>query len=285
MATFGGAIKPSSSSFYNLEGEHVAKYVWAAGYLTKEMALLDIGCGYGYGTDFLATATKTAVGVDTDRRAISFARRHYKRDNLRFVLIRDLSELSSASFDAVIALEVIEHVADAGVFLSHVRRLLRPSGEFIMSTPNRMFTEKFYRRGKPLNPYHLHEFYPQEIRALLTPLFNEVEGYAQVSPGAYDALIKAVSESKIPVVLRRFIPRQLKVAYLRWKGVPDSRGKWLDYSIVPRQFIDDTFPAQVYRCTRHDGADPVAREPLHGTCETARRVNHNRVSGPGSSII
>jgi SAM-dependent methyltransferase len=216
------------------------------------MDLLDIGCGYGYGTDFLATSTKRAVGVDTDRRAISFAKRHYKRDNLRFVLISDLSELSSASFDAVIALEVIEHVADAEVFLSHIRRVLRPSGEFMMSTPNRLFTEKFYRRGTPLNPYHLREFYPHEIRALLTPLFKEVEGYVQVSTEAYDALVKAVSESKIPVVLRRFIPRQLKVAYLCWKGVPDTRGKWRDYFIVPCRLIDDTFPTQVYRCIRHN---------------------------------
>jgi SAM-dependent methyltransferase len=266
MTTCGGAIKPSSSSpFYNLEGEHVAKYVWTASYVTKKMDLLDIGCGYGYGTDFLATATKTTLGVDTDRRAISLARRHYKRDNLRFALISDLSELPSASFDVVVAFEVIEHVADAEMFLSHVRRALRASGEFMMSTPNRLFTEKFYRRGRPLNPYHLREFYPEEIRTLLSPLFEEVEAYAQVRSVAYDALVKAVSGSKIPVVVRRFIPRRLKVAYLGWKGVPDSHGKWRDYSIVPCQLIDDTFPAQVYRCIKHSDTGSLMREPLHSS--------------------
>lgn len=250
MKTCGGAFKPSSL-FYSLEGEQVARYVWAARYVSRQMNLLDLGCGYGYGTDFLATAAKTVVGVDTDRRVISFARRHYKRDNLRFVLIRDLSELSAASFDAVIALEVIEHAADAGVFLSHVHRVLRPTGEFIMSTPNRLFTEKFYRKGKSLNPYHLREFYPEEIRALLRSFFEQVETYVQVSSGSYDALVKVVSESKIPSVLRRLIPRRLKVAYLCWRGVPDRRGKWRDYSIVPCQLIDGTFPAQVYRCIKH----------------------------------
>jgi SAM-dependent methyltransferase len=269
MTTCGGAIEPSSSSFYSLEGEHVAKYAWAAKYVTKEMDVLDLGCGYGYGTDFLATAARAAVGVDTDRRVISFARRHYKRDNLKFVLIRDLSELSSASFDVVIALEVIEHVADAGVFLSHVRRVLRPTGEFMMSTPNRLFTQKFYTRGRSLNPYHLREFYPVEIRALLSHFFEQVEAYAQVSSGAYDALAKAVSESKIPTILRRLIPRRLKVFYLCWRGVPDRRGKWRDYSIVPCQFIDETFPAQVYRCIKHNDTESAMREPLHRSRQSA----------------
>jgi SAM-dependent methyltransferase len=211
MTTCCAAIKPSSYSFYNLEGEHVARYVWAAKHVTKEMDLLDLGCGYGYGTDFLAASAKSVIGVDTDRRSISFATRHYKRDHLEFLLIRDPSELSVASFDLVIALEVIEHVA-----------------------------------------YHLHEYYPKEIHALLTVSFEQVAAYAQVSPGSVDVLIEVVSRSKIPDILRRLTPSRLKVAYLRQRGIPDSRGKWRDYPIVPCEFIDGTFPVQAYRCIKHN---------------------------------
>jgi len=255
MTTCGGAIKPASSSFFSLEGEHVARYVWVAKHLNKKMDLLDLGCGYGYGTDFLAAAARSAVGVDTDRRGISSAERHYKRDNLKFVLIRDLSELSAGSFDAVIALEVIEHVADHGQFLSHVHRVLRPTGEFLMSTPNRLFTEKLYKKGRSLNPYHLREFYPKEIHALLRLFFDEVEAHAQISPGSDNLLIEVVSKSKIPDVLRRLTPSRLKVAYLRWSGIPDSRGKWREYPIVPCEFIDGTFPVQAYRCIKHNDTD------------------------------
>jgi len=60
-------------------------------------------------------------------------------------------------FDSVVPLETLEHIRDQRAFLDNVKNSLKKSGKLILSTPNKMYTSPFL--PKPLNPYHVSEFY------------------------------------------------------------------------------------------------------------------------------
>jgi SAM-dependent methyltransferase len=137
--------------------------------------VLDAGCGVGYGTSFLAERARHVVGVDLDPEAIAYGRGRYGAGNVEFregdVQALDLPD---ASFDAVCSFETIEHVPDRDAFLAEMRRVLRPGGVFLVSTPRAASTEL-----RPANPFHEVELAPADFEALLRTRFAEVELYGQ----------------------------------------------------------------------------------------------------------
>jgi SAM-dependent methyltransferase len=137
--------------------------------------VLDAGCGVGYGTALLADRAKRVVGVDVDARAVTYARERYARENVDFREgdVQSL-DLPDASFDVVCSFETIEHVPDRDAFVAEMRRLLRPGGVFLASTPRVERTEL-----RPVNPHHEVELAPADFEALLRTRFGEVELYGQ----------------------------------------------------------------------------------------------------------
>jgi 2-polyprenyl-6-hydroxyphenyl methylase/3-demethylubiquinone-9 3-methyltransferase len=107
--------------------------------------LADIGCGGGILSEPLARLGARVTGIDPVEESICAARTHAQNLGLsisyRAGTAEDLAR-ESCVFDAVIASEVIEHVADAGAFLKTCRALCRPGGLLILSTLNR--TAKSY---------------------------------------------------------------------------------------------------------------------------------------------
>src|SRR5262249_49573191 len=135
---------------------------------------LDAGCGAGYGSAELAAAAESVVGVDRAPEAIEFARANYALPNLRFdEAACESLPYGDGSFDLVVAFEVIEHLEDWRGFLSEARRVLSPGGQFVVSTPNKLYyTESRGREGA--NPFHVHEFEFEEFRAELQAVFPYV---------------------------------------------------------------------------------------------------------------
>jgi 2-polyprenyl-3-methyl-5-hydroxy-6-metoxy-1,4-benzoquinol methylase len=97
--------------------------------------VLDAGCGEGRFTAALARAGREAVGVDVAEEPLRRARAREPGLDLRLVPAAGPWPLPDASFDAVWAGEVIEHVADTAGWLSEVRRVLRSGGALVLSTP------------------------------------------------------------------------------------------------------------------------------------------------------
>ena len=100
-------------------------------------SLLDMECGEGH---FLAMVEKRfpaakLVGVDKSDENIRYARGILKRARL---ILRDATktELRSSSFDAVSALELLDHVESDTALLSEARRLLKPKGALVISIPD-----------------------------------------------------------------------------------------------------------------------------------------------------
>jgi SAM-dependent methyltransferase len=169
----------------DLLNEHMARYTFAVR-LARGKRVLDAGCGAGYGSAELAYVAAQVTGVDVAADAVEYARANYAAENLRFeqASVTGLP-FADSSFDLVVAFEVIEHLEDWRGLLNEARRVLAPSGQLIVSTPNKLYyTES--RGAQGANPFHVHEFDFAEFTAELKTVFphvsmfleNHVEGVA-----------------------------------------------------------------------------------------------------------
>ena len=184
MAEFTGERVIPGEVDVDLLNEHLARYTFA-GRLARGKRVLDAGCGAGYGSAELARSAECVVGIDCAPEAIEFARAHYGGHNLSFEEARcEALPHADASFELVVAFEVIEHLEDWRGFLREAHRVLVPNGQLVISTPNKLYyTES--RGPDGANPFHVHEFDFAEFRAELTAVFphvslfleNHVEGF------------------------------------------------------------------------------------------------------------
>ncbi len=104
------------------------------------LSVLDIGCGGGLLSEPMARLGGAVTGIDAAERNIAVARRHAAGQELaidyRDTTAETLVE-TGAQFDIVLALEIVEHVADVDLFLGSCGRLTKPGGLVFLSTLNR----------------------------------------------------------------------------------------------------------------------------------------------------
>lgn len=109
------------------------------------LRLVDIGCGGGLIAEPLARLGATVVGIDASERNIKTASVHARENRLLIDYRNTTAEALVAageSFDAVLALEVIEHVAEVPLFIACCADLVKPGGLLFLATLNR--TPKSY---------------------------------------------------------------------------------------------------------------------------------------------
>ena len=97
--------------------------------------VLDVGCGRGVGHDLLAKRYREVHGVDGTEAALAQAR---ARGTAARVVDLDAGRLPypDAHFDAVLLLDVIEHLIDPAPIVAEIARILRPGGQAVVTTPN-----------------------------------------------------------------------------------------------------------------------------------------------------
>lgn len=103
-------------------------------------AVLDLGCAGGFMAEAMAARGADVTGIDPAAEAIEAARHHAVSEKLDIrydVGVGEALPYADASFDAVVCVDVLEHVADLGKVLSEVARVLRPGGLFLFDTINR----------------------------------------------------------------------------------------------------------------------------------------------------
>lgn len=188
--------------------EHLARYIFAGERLTAGMRVLDAACGAGYGASYLGELGASIVGVDINAEAVSEARKRYP--DISF-LTMDCARLTfeDASFDGVVAFEMIEHIPDYTACLGEIWRVLRSGGLLILSTPN--VSEN--RKGSSCNPYHCHELSKEDLqKALLGESFHSCEFHGQGlsakgREAAYGSERKRRWARWDPLGLRRLLPQ------------------------------------------------------------------------------
>ncbi len=153
---------------------HLVVYEWIARQVAG-LRVADLACGEGYGADVLARAGAAAVvGVDANPEAHEHARLRYARGNLSFE--RTLVEVYDEPCDAIVFLQTIEHVLHPGEILGRFRALVGHGGVVFVSTPN-VLTLAPPGAERSGNPWHVHEYRPQEFAALCRSQFARVELY------------------------------------------------------------------------------------------------------------
>jgi 2-polyprenyl-6-hydroxyphenyl methylase / 3-demethylubiquinone-9 3-methyltransferase len=103
-------------------------------------AVLDLGCAGGFMAEALAQRGADVTGIDPAEGAINAARAHGRKAGLRIgydVGAGEALPYADATFDAVVCVDVLEHVADLTMVLAQVARVLRPGGLFLFDTINR----------------------------------------------------------------------------------------------------------------------------------------------------
>jgi 2-polyprenyl-6-hydroxyphenyl methylase / 3-demethylubiquinone-9 3-methyltransferase len=104
------------------------------------LSLLDIGCGGGLLCEPMARLGASVTGIDAAARNIAVARLHAEGQALAVDYRQNTAELlaeQGAQYDIVLALEIVEHVADIDLFLRSCGRLVKPGGLLFLSTLNR----------------------------------------------------------------------------------------------------------------------------------------------------
>ena len=167
-------LVPSSVPWHKkrMINEHVRRYEFACTFV-KDKKVIDLACGTGYGClMMLQSGAASVFGVDINAEAIRYARKYYHKSGITY-LGGDVTRTSlpSKSANVVTSFETIEHLQDDVAFIKEVRRLLKPNGIFIMSTPNREFST-----GS--NPYHVREYTSSECEDLLKN-FSSIKRYGQ----------------------------------------------------------------------------------------------------------
>jgi SAM-dependent methyltransferase len=133
--------------------------------------VLEAGSGEGYGADMIADVATKVIGVDYDTSAVEHVRARYPRVEMIQGNLAELP-LEDASVDVVVNFQVIEHLWDQSQFLRECLRVLRPGGELLISTPNRITFSP--GRDTPLNPFHTRELNAAELTELLIDAGFEV---------------------------------------------------------------------------------------------------------------
>jgi 2-polyprenyl-6-hydroxyphenyl methylase/3-demethylubiquinone-9 3-methyltransferase len=161
------------------------------------LRLLDVGCGGGLIAEPLARMGATVVGIDAADDNVGIAAAHAAASGLAIdYRCTTVEEIAAAgeTFDAVLALEVIEHVADRALFLADCAAVCRPGGALVLATLNRtpkswLFAiagAEYVLRWLPRGTHDWRRFVrPSELAAELRPAGVRI---ADITGVAYDPL-------------------------------------------------------------------------------------------------
>jgi len=158
-----------------LLAEHVVRYRLACT-LAAGADVLDAGCGTGYGTRLLHEAgARRAVGVDVAPHAIAGAAEQAGGVAGLEFLAADARALpfDDGTFDLAVCFDLVAHVDAHGALLDELRRVLRPGGVALVSTPDPQTLTGDARRGRALTP--------SDLAAALRERFAHVATFAQTS--------------------------------------------------------------------------------------------------------
>ncbi len=200
------SLLPDQLNWWGAVQEHIARYVFAAQFV-QGRAVLDVACGCGYGSAYLLSrGARWVVGGDISEKAIRSARQWLGNGpRLQFIFLNGTQlPFLPRSFDLVVSFETIEHLPAPRKFLQEVKRVLKPGGLFLCSTPNSEVSPLL--GGKPACAYHSQEFTAPGFHSLIGEYFAISANYGQL-------------------LYHQLLPLNISRLWFRFKGFLLRRGK------------------------------------------------------------
>lgn len=175
MKFTGERYMPSEAG--EIRHEHLHRYAWCA-HLVEGKDVLDIACGEGYGSAMLSRSARTVLGVDIADATIQHAIAKYHDVRGLGFKQGDASRipLPDDCVDVVISFETIEHHDRHAEMLSEIRRVLRPDGLLVISSPNRTV---YSEQAGYHNEFHVKELDFGEFDAVLKQQFDQIRYFGQ----------------------------------------------------------------------------------------------------------
>jgi SAM-dependent methyltransferase len=207
----------SSADELAIASLHLYAYRTAASLVRAGSRVLDVGFGEGYGSRLLADAGAEYVGIEVDPEIVAHARARY---GLRFDTYDGTTiDAPDASFDLVLAFQMIAYLDDPQPWLCEVRRVLDPEGLALVTTPNRVY--RLFEGQRPWNRYHAREYSASELRAVLDLVFSDVTVYGITADEPIDYVVRARADRARrlarldPLGLRYWLPESLNAPLRR----------------------------------------------------------------------
>ena len=180
---------------------------WLVGLQRTNLDILDVGCGAGWLEQWIS---KYGQVTATDLADEVLERARVRNPGVNFIAGDFLAlEWPKGSFDVVVSLEVLSHVADQAVFLERCAYVLRAGGQLMLATQNRPVLERLNNLPPP-KPGQLRRWVDaQELRSLLEPHF-EVEELFSVTPKSNRRHpMRLLTSSRVDRSLRPYFGREL----------------------------------------------------------------------------
>jgi len=156
--------------------EHLHRYLFALQFC-RHKDVLDVASGEGYGAALISTVARSVTGIDISAEAIEHAQKNYA--GVRYIAGRAESlPLPDHSIDVVLSFETIEHLLDHSSFFQEIKRVLRPDGLLVMSSPDR---DVYSIKQGIQNPHHLKELNSREFQTLVRDNFRHSSFLGQIS--------------------------------------------------------------------------------------------------------
>lgn len=157
-----------------MRAEHISRYLYATdfaqNYSSKQRSILDVGCGTGYGANYLARTGRYVRAIDVDKDVIKQAQKAYEKKHVQFVPFdlntTSLLTLSIKNIGLITCFEVLEHIKNPRRVLKAMYSNLKNNGYIIISVPQEKFEPK-YDNGILKNPHHMHTFTIESIQKMV----------------------------------------------------------------------------------------------------------------------
>lgn len=188
---FANPLIPGDNNFYNLvtkQNNYYTKFRWEYGKVMEiinknaEKIILDIGCGDGYFLELLKNEKNIrGIGIDTTETSINICKHKglegYCTDLKKFIISRNTKD-NKLYFDYVVAFHLLEHISDPLGFMEDVKKILKPGGKILISTPLSPMSFE-YSWFDPLNnpPHHMTRWSVKSYQKLATKLKMNVTFY------------------------------------------------------------------------------------------------------------
>jgi 2-polyprenyl-6-hydroxyphenyl methylase/3-demethylubiquinone-9 3-methyltransferase len=197
-----------------LRAENRLRNPWIASKLPSSSKVLDMGCGAGFLTHELASAGHEVTGVDLSEESLNVAR---KLDKKGSYLRADVTAipLESESFDAVCAMDLLEHVENPKAVVQEASRLLKPGGLFFFHTFNRTFLSwlivikgvEWCVKNAPPDMHILRLFIkPEELKKICEDHGMATEEFRGLN-------VKVSSKAFWQMVFKRTVPENLEFEF------------------------------------------------------------------------